>query len=262
MKSKNVNLFLIISFLTLSLGILPSFAKMNGTVSKNHFYDTETTLINDVLPKKILKTEEYWDKNIFYVNKYRPLFMLSNKELYDLIPKQRTSIVQRITTPSVYNISLKTASIKKISLSTGLISQKQEQKQKPQNITHKTSKIDDSLILKYEQAKNINTASTQKIETAIILKESKNIANYLLAIDLLNAVTQAEPYNAYAFYIKGEIYFAQEDFKNAMKNYIAALKINPYSKQSYFSIAKILEKTDKELAKKYYDKAKISEAKI
>ena len=49
----------------------------------------------------------YRFKNLFYSNKYRPLFLLSNRELYDLMPRENIGIVNRISTPSVYNISLK-----------------------------------------------------------------------------------------------------------------------------------------------------------
>jgi hypothetical protein len=33
-----------------------------------------------------------FDANVFYFNKYRPIFMLSNKELYDLIPKEEINV--------------------------------------------------------------------------------------------------------------------------------------------------------------------------
>ena len=179
--------------------------------------------------------------------------MLSNKELYDLLPKEEISVVQRITTPSVYNISLKTSSVKKISLAPSPIASKK--KEEPTKILVKSD-----LIAKYEQAKNPQTEPENKIEVAILLKNSKNASNAKLAIDLLDDVTKKEPYNAYAFYIKGELYSGQKDFENAMKNYIEALKINPYSKQSCVGIAKLLEATNKGLAQKYYDRAKISDA--
>lgn len=244
---------LILSFI-LGLGISPSFAKIDGKVSKEHFYDTQNTIMTDIIFDKTIKTEKYWEKNLMYFNKYRPLFMLSNKELFDLMPKDNASVLQRITTPSVYNISFKTSSIKSISLAP--ISKKGEKitEQSPKII--KKEKADLKMISAYDNAKNQNVEPEEKIDTAISLKNSKNPANYNLAIDLLDEVTQKEPYNAYAFYLKGELYAAQNKPENAMKNYIEALKINPTSKQCCLGIAKILEPTNKLLAQKYYDKAR------
>lgn len=237
------------------LGGLPLLAKIDGEISQNCFYDTDKTIMTEIIPDKTLKTGKYWEKNLFYFNKYHPLFMLSNKELYDLMPKEPASVVYRITTPSVYNISLKTASIKTVALkSPPVVPKKQAEVKK---VVDKTaSKPDLNLISQYEQAKNPETEPEAKIETALSLKESKNPSHYKLAIDLLDDVTIKEPYNAYAFYLKGELYSKQKDFESAMKNYVEALKLNPSSKQCCLGIAKILEPTNKTLAQKYYDRAK------
>jgi len=242
----------------LGLGLLPSFAKIDGEISKDHFYDTDKTIMTETSLNKTLVTGKYWEKNLFYLNKYRPLFMLSSKELYDLMPNEKVSVVQRIATPSVYNISLKTSSIKKVSLTP--IPVKKEAKsgntlQKNDNSV-KSQESDLKLISLYEQAKNPDVEPEKKVDAAILLKESKKFSNYKLAIDLLNDVTNKEPYNAYAFYLKGELYFEQKDSGNAIKNYVESLKINPTSKQCCLGIARILEPTNKELAKKYYDKSK------
>lgn len=247
MKLVKKTIFLSIIF---GLGILPSFAKIDGGISKTHFYDTDKTIMTEISQDKTIKTEKYWEKNLLYANKYRPLFMLSNKELYDLMPKERISVVQRITAPSVYNISLKTSSIKKISLTPI----KTTNELIPTKVKKNTEqpKVITSI---YEQAKNPDIEPEKKIEAALLLKKSKDSSNYNLAIDLLDDVTLKEPYNAYAFYLKGELYSQKKDSENAMKNYIEALKINPTSQQCCFGIAKILEPTNKQLAQKYYDKA-------
>lgn len=242
--------------IVLGFGILPSFARLDGMVSKGHFYDNEKTIMSEVSPDVTIKTGKYWEKNLFYFGKYRPLFMLSNKELYNLKQQQMPSLIHRITTPSVYNISLRTSSIKNISLSTPA---KITVKQEPTKIITKTDKSNDRLIFEYEQAKNPDMDTDKKVETAISLKNSKRDANYTYAIDLLDDVTKLEPYNAYAFCLKGEIYAAQKDFEKAMKNYVEALKINPTSKQCCLGIARVLENTNKELAQKYYDRAKLCE---
>lgn len=237
----------------LNFGLLPSMAKIDGGISKGHFYDADKTIMTESPMNKTLKTEKYWEKNLLYFNKYRPIFMLSNKELYNLMPDENVSVSQRIATPSVYNISLKTASIKTVSLSPA-VKTAQKHEQKKHNITKSEQKDFYSLI--YEQAKNPQTDSDAKMDIAQTLKDSKKASNYNLAIDLLNDVIQKEPYNAYAFYLKGELYSAKKDSTNAMKNYIEALKINPTSKQCCLGIAKILEPTNKELSQKYYAKAK------
>lgn len=263
-----LNKKIIVLSVILGLGISPSFAKIDGGISKNHFYDTEKTIMTEIAPDKVIKTDKYWEKNLLHFNKYRPIFMLSNKELYDLMPRERVSVVQRITAPSVYNISLKTSSIKKISFATNpttssLAKPKQVEPtivvKKPvmpkENACLAASPSSPSLI--YEQAKNPDAEPEKKIEAAITLKNTKKTANYNLAIDLLNDVTNKEPYNAYAFYLKGELYSIQKDSQNAMSNYVEALKINPTSQQCCMGIAKLLEPTNKVLAQKYYDKAGI-----
>jgi tetratricopeptide (TPR) repeat protein len=240
---------LILSFI-LGLGILPASAKLAGGISKAHFYDTEKTIMSETAPTTELKTGKYWEKNLFYFGKYRPLFMLSNKELLNLMPREKDSYLQRATAPAIYSISLKNSSFKKISLSAPT----------QKSIAHKkeitVQKPDLSMINTYECAKNPDVDSEQKIDAAISLKNSKNPKNYNMAIDLLDDVVRTEPYNAYAYYLKGEIYSARKDNENAMKNYVEALKLNPTSKQSCLGIAKILEPTNKLLAQKYFERAK------
>lgn len=242
---------LLLALTILSFGILPTFAKMDGRVSQDFFYDTEKTIMTELAPSKTLSTEKYWSQNVVALRKYRPMFMLSNKELYDLMPRENVSIVQRISTPSVYSISLKTASISSVSLNP--IAKKATQPAVNKQVSPKSTSIWASL---YEQAKNPDTDSEKKLETALLLKDSKSPENYYMAIDLLNDITKKEPYNAYAFYLKGELYAAQKKPETAMQNYVEALKINPTSKQSCLGIAKILEPTNKLLAQKYYAMSK------
>lgn len=251
--------------LGLSLGTMPTLAKLNGKVSKNHFYDVDKTIMTEISPDMTLKTGKYWEKNLLYFNKYRPLFMLSNKELYKLMPKENVSVYQRISAPSVYTVSLKTHSIKTVSLNTPQPKKAETKTITPQEIARTTAPVvpavgtkepDLALISMYEDAKNPEAEPEKRIETAISLKASKNPANYDLALDLLDDAIRKEPYNAYAFYLKGEVYAEKNDPENAMKNYIEALKLNPTSKQSCLGIAKILEPTNKELSKKYYNMAK------
>jgi len=249
MKNKRNIISLLV--LSLSLGILPSYSKIDGGVSKTHFFDTDKTIMTEMSLDKTLTTGTYWEKNFLRTNKYRPVFMLSNKELFDLMPNEEVSVVQRISSPTVYNISLRSSSIQKISL--GSTAKKQTEPKKAVAVTKKPGV---NFLSIYEQAKNPDSEPEQKIEAALQLKNSKIATNYAMAIDLLNDVTKREPYNAYAFYLKGEIYSAQKNSQNAIKNYVEALKINPTSKQCCLGIAKVLEPTNKTLAQKYYDKAR------
>lgn len=173
----------------LNFGILPSFANFYNSSANPCSYDSNKTIKaeSSYILDTTITTQKYWNDNLMYFNKYSPLFMLSNSELYDLIQKEQ---------------SAESADLEK----------------------------------------KINDALTDK--------------DYSLALNLLNDLIAQEPYNAYAFYQKGEIYSQKKDFDSAMKNYVAALKINPASQQCYLSIAKILEPTNKELAQKYYEKAK------
>lgn len=240
--------------------MLPANAKINGGISRQTFYDAEKTIMPEVVPDTNLTTQKYWEKNLFYgLGKYRPIFMLSNKELYNLKQEKRPSVVSRFSVPAIYNVSFKGGTVKRIALSTPLAStaatnQLPKQVQKIEQKTEQKSDLQS--IYLYETAKNPEVEAEQKIDTAILLKETKLDSNYLLAIDLLNDVTNKEPYNAYAYYVKGELCSARHDTESAMINYIEALRLNPYSKQSYLGIAKILEPTNKTLAQKYYDKAK------
>ena len=238
---------------------MPSYAKIDGGISKTNFYDTNKTIMTEFQPNKELTTGKYWEKNLLRTNKYRPLFMISNKELFDFTKKEEVFETQRVSAPTVYNISLKSSSVSKISLGTKQAVNKVQkpialQKPKPVEKTNASVLLQMNSI--YEQAKNPDVEADAKIDAAIKLKNSKTISSYFKAIDLLNDVTKKESYNAYAFYLKGEIYSAQKDSQNAMKNYVEALKINPTSKQCYLGVAKILDSSNKELAQKYYAMAK------
>lgn len=243
-----LNLKKLIIIFTFALSVIPAYANISGGISQTNFYDTEKTIMTDLAADKEMVTEKYWSKNLFYPNKYKPLFMLSNKDLFDLTAPKKISRIQRNDVPSVYNISFKTSSIKTVSLKTA--------QKEVKNTAITQNKESENLLLTYEQAKNSDTEIEDKINAAVALKNSKATTNYKLALDLLNDVTKAEPTNAYAYYLKGELFALQNSPKSAMKNYVEALKINPTSKQCYTGIAKILEPNNKELAQKYYDMAK------
>lgn len=263
LKNSGKNLIICL-ILASTIGVTPSCAKLDGGIAKTNFYDTEQTLMPEIIPDTTIRTGKYWDKNLFHINKYRPIFMLSNKELFNFTPKPQEPEIQRVTAPTIYNISLKDTSIKKVSLSQKP-AKKEVQKvvkkaasknsKKESTISTLKQKQDAKGVFLFEQAKNQGVEADEKIRTAILLKETKVGENYSMALDLLDDVIRMEPYNASAYNLKAEIYMAKNDRENAMKNYIDSLNLNPYSKESCLGIAKILEKTDKELAQKYYKRA-------
>ncbi|MCQ2789256.1 MAG: hypothetical protein MJ229_02650 [bacterium] len=233
---------------------LPSFAKLDGKITQSYIYDKTNTLMVEDKFIPAIKTEEYWNNNELRANKYQPLFLLSNKELINLIPKEPVSIVDRIVTPDVYNISLKKSSIINVSFAEkNSTTKKVDLRPQVQKTQAKSTPNYNEL---YKQAKSSDTDTDIKIDIAKKLKDTHNIQNCIMALDILNDVTKSEPYNAYAFYLKGELFIFKKDANNAMKCYLEALKINPTSKQCYLGIAKILEPSNKTLAQKYYDKAK------
>ena len=244
----NLNLVKFILSFVLMLNILPACAGINGSISKSSFYDTEKTIMTDLSNDKTIITGKYWGKNLLYPYKYKPLFMLSNKDLVDLNPVKQTRVVKRVRIPAVYNISLTSASITPVSL-------KQEIKSIPQDDDLINANPETDWISLYEQSKSSDVEVKTKIESAVLLRNSNKQSNYNLAIDLLDDVLQMEPYNAYAYYLKGELYSIQNSPELAMKNYIKALKINPASKECFIGIAKILEPKNKQLAQKYYNMA-------
>lgn len=252
----NLNKKILIFTLMFYFGALPSFSKIDGNVSREFFYDNHSAIMTDTETAPEIKTGKYWDKNMFEANKYRPIFMLSNKELIKLMPEQKISVVQRIHTPSIYNISLKSATIKSVSLKPLNNKKTEAKKAEIKKIVPIAKKPDVNTISKYEQAKNKGVSAEEKLNTAIIIMGTNKASNYDLAIDLLDDVTQKEPYNAYAFYLKGELFAQKKNSEKAIQNYVEALRINPISKQSYLGIAKVLEPTNKELAQKYYERAR------
>ena len=244
------------SLIVFSIGILPSFAIMDIKITKDYYYDTHSTIMSETEQQKAPANDEFWTRNVFHLGKYRPLFMLSNKELYNLIPQEKMYVSQRIYTPSIYNISLKNCSVSNVSLKPKSI-QKPIIEQKPiQKVVQTPVNTNANLISQYEQAKKQTIDIDQKIDVAVLLKNSKIKSNYILAFDLLNDVIASDPYTPYAYCIKAELYVAKNDSDNAIKNYAQALKINPLSKQCCLGLAKVLEPKNKELAKKYYNLAK------
>lgn len=161
--------------------MLPVNAKINGNISQSYFYDLERTIMSEVAQSQEIKTGKYWEKNFFVQGKYRPIFLLSNKELYNFVQKPDVKILREQKIPSIYNVSLKNP--------------------------------------------------TKKIQPT------------------------PTPSSAQTYCDKAEMYYAMGNYEQAMKNFIQSYRIDPTNKQSCLGIAKILNRTNRELAQKYYSKA-------
>jgi len=74
-----------------------------------------------------------------------------------------------------------------------------------------------------------------KINKAIYLK---NQGKYLEALDELNSVLKKNKKNHKAYFIKGEIFYAAKNCKNAIKNYSKAIKIKPKNTEYLIARAK------------------------
>lgn len=252
------NIFLNIFILACTLVLcssMPSQAKFRSSISKGHYFDVKQTLMPEAKPDLTLTTEKYWERNLLELNQYRPLFMLSNADIIDFSQKPKPRrYVSKVYAPSIYNVSFKEENHLQNSRSTAM-TRPYERVFRPVSSAEATQQ-DAQMRSLYKTAKAGSFDSEKLIDTAIILKNSSKFSNYTFALDLLDNVIKKEPYNAYAYYVKGEVYSAKNDSELAMKNYLQALKLNPYSKKSYLGIAKILEPTNSVLAQKYYEKAR------
>lgn len=269
MKSKK--LFTMIFAIQLAFATLPASANLQGGVFKTNFIDTSDTISVEIKPETKIKLSKYWDTNFFCLNRYRPLFMLSNKDLIKLMPEHNQSVVERIMTPSVYSISFRNSSITHISLkSQPVIPLKFAKKYSPiithnENIPTKTISIKNPEIKTITPPKDTTQLRPTKIakeescedliKKAVMLKNTKKSANYTTALNILNQVLKKEPKNVTALIVKGDIYYQKGEMENSMQNYANAVRINPLSKDGCLGIAKILEQTDKMLAQKYFARA-------
>ena len=224
--------FLFISLICFLNIATPCFAKFNGSISQEYIYDVEKTIMYEIKPKLEVKNSSFWDNNFFTTNRYSTYNFLSNKNLYyNFNYSGKPVVLRRIATPSIYNISLKNSSLKVTPL-------------------NPTKKIVVTTTSAYEKALVSNDIN-EKIKTVIYLKNSDS----KLALQLTENILKFEPQNAHVYFLRGEIYYKLQNYDKAMENYAHALQINPKSYQCCIGIAKILDKSNHELALKYYEKA-------
>jgi len=235
LNSKFTKLFLVASLIISA----PVFALDEIT-------DMQDSILLELPTYQNFSLSQYTVENLANKNNY--LFLLSNKDLVRQEIKKTQKISNKISIPNVYTISLKPqleAQPVLAQISTPAVS----------SISENLTNVSTSPIVLYNYAKNGDTSS--KIDVAIKLIEINQISTNMLAEDLLNEVLKSDSENPYAYYLKGNLDYNRKKYEDAMKNYVTSYKLNPYSVQSCLGIAKILDKTNKQLAQKYYEKAQM-----
>lgn len=79
---------------------------------------------------------------------------------------------------------------------------------------------------------------------------------YKKALEISKKVLEEEPNYASAWDNLGQIYFFQNDFKNAKENFLKSIELNPYSVDSLYYLGILEEENNKEKALEYFKMAK------
>ncbi len=201
---------------TINAGISVDYIK---DVNENVIYKSPVNFID--IPKM-----DYSD--IGYFIKFKPLNMLSSGELVlkRYTEKKNFILNQNASIPSVYNISFKNG---------GEV-----------EFAKNSAGIEDLV------KKNPNRPE-YLYAYAIKLRDEKKYDAAILHID--KALGFDEEY-ALGHFLKGDILRAMGKFKEAAREYLTTVSINPYCTDAYFNIAKMLEAFGKdELALNYYEMA-------
>lgn len=166
--------------------------------------------------------------DIGYFFRFKPLEMLSNGELVlkKYTEKKNFALNQTVSTPSVYNISLAK--------------------------NGETNFQSDALNIEELVKKNPNR-SEYIYAYAMKLRDEKKFDAAIFQID--KALNMDDEY-ALGHFLKGDVLRMMGKFKEASKEYLITIEINPYCTDAYFNIAKMLEISGKnELALNYYEMA-------
>ena len=211
---------------------------MNASVSANYDISFEKIIKNKVL--QLIKISKIFEMNddVFYRNKYTPLYLLSAKDIYTVEPKIKQKVEKR-EIPDTYNLSFN-------------------------NTTTNTNTIvfspENTLPAEFEEVKNTDLELINKYPDRIELQYkyalylySKNL--YEDAIDILVKIKQKDSNFVLASYTLGNIYFDMGEYKKSIKANMDVIKKNPYCADAYFNIASALEKLHKiNLALDFYNK--------
>jgi len=242
------NLLVITAFL---LSVNSAFSlSMSGGVSQDYDMSFES-----ILRKKfgeIIEISKIFEKNddVFYQKRYKPVYMLSTHEFYNILPAVKSNIEKR-RIPNTYNLSLKTG------------------ESMPENsISFSNNKTDNDILNLEIIEKNEGFEKAQEKYKELISQNPDRIellykyAQFLYsnkkyddAVLVLNQIVEKDRSFVLASYTLGNIYFDMGEYKNAIKANLAVIKHNPYCADAYFNIASALEKMHRfNLAIDYYQK--------
>lgn len=171
------------------------------------------------------------DEDIFYHKGYRPLYMLSVKDVYTY-ESQITSNIEKRQVPNTYTLSFSNIEEKKVLTEEEIFEKKRDEFKFL--ISQNPSRIEP--LFKYAQFLYSN-------------KKHKE------AVAVLNEILVKKPSFVLASFTLGNIYFDLGEYKKAIKANLNVIKTNPYCADAYFNIASALEKLQKfRLAMDYYQK--------
>ncbi len=200
---------------------------INGGVSINRVKDIDSNVIY-TSPINFVDIPRINYSDLGYLIRFKPLNMLSSAELVlkkytekkNFAPNQMTSI------PSVYNISFENG---------GEV-----------NLGENPSSIEDLI------KKNPNRPE-YLYAYAIKLRDEKK---YDAAIYQIDKALGFDNEYALGHFLKGDILRTMGRYKEASREYLITVEINPYCTDAYFNIAKMLEVFGKDdLALNYYEMA-------
>ena len=212
---------------------------MNASVSANYDMSFEKIIKNKVL--QLIKISKIFEMNddVFYRNKYTPLYLLSAKDIYNVEPTTKQKIEKR-DVPDTYNLSFNSTT--QNNSNTIIFS--------PEN----------TLTADFKEVKNTDLELISQYPDRIELQYkyalylySKNL--YEDAIDILVKIKQKDSNFVLASYTLGNIYYDMGEYKKSIKANMDVIKKNPYCADAYFNIASALEKLHKiNLALDFYNK--------
>lgn len=217
--------FLLVSFLCIFTMPVYSFEKIEAGI----VYDYTKQSLNSVYIPDINTKLPALNKafvNLGYFIKYTPLNLLSSNDLYYIKKKNKnlTPISPMASTPSVYNIALNTQS----SSASGIKNIEQLVKENPNR-----PEFLYGLALQYK-------------------KEQK----YNLAVQTAQKALNINPTYALGHFLMGDILRETGNYKEATREYLATIEINPYCTDAYFNIGKIMELYNRnDIALNYYKMA-------
>lgn len=200
--------------------------KMSAGISYDYVKDINESVIYKATFDFIdLPDMEYADLGYFL--KFKPVNMLSNNELYfQKKNKRNNKTIGHNIAPSVYNISFS---------NNGEID------------------FDDNSIGIEELIKKHPNRVEYIYAYAIKLKKEEK---YNEALSQIDKALKFDNNYALGHFLKGDILRILGNFKEAAREYISTLQINPYCTDAYFNIAKMLEVYGRDdLAISYYQMA-------